>query len=66
MLAWPPVTVEGAKNEETCVTNFICMRYLLMDVLFKAMKRSIKKTGRRKDVKGKNVGEKTDKNGVGK
>ena len=28
---WPPVTVEGAKNEETRVTNFDCMRYLLMD-----------------------------------
>ena len=41
------------ENEETHVTNFICMRYLLMDVLSKTMKRSIKKTVRRKDVKGK-------------
>jgi hypothetical protein len=34
--------------------------------LSKAMKRSIKKTVRRKDVKGKNVGGKADKKGVGK
>jgi hypothetical protein len=54
------------KNEETRVTNFICMRYLLMEVLSKTMKCSIKKTVRRKDVKGKNVGEKADKKGVGK
>ena len=53
-------------NEETRVTNFICMRYLLMDVLSKTKKRSIKKTARRKDVKGKFVGEKADKKGVGK
>jgi hypothetical protein len=37
-----------------------------MDVLSKTMKRNIKKTARRKDVKGKNVGEKADKKGVGK
>jgi len=66
LLAWPPVTVEGEKNEETRVTNFDCMRYLLMDVLSKAMKSRIKKAVRRKDVKGKNVGEKADKKGVGK
>ena len=66
MPVWPPVTVEGAKNEETRVTNFICLRYLLMDVLSKTMKRSIKKTERRKDVKGRNVREKADKKGVGK
>jgi hypothetical protein len=30
------------------------------------MKRSIKKTVRRKDVKGRNVREKADKKGVGK
>jgi hypothetical protein len=53
LLAWPPVTEEGAKNEETRVTNFVCMHNLLMDVLSKTMKRSIKKTARRKDVKGK-------------
>ena len=42
------------------------MRYLLMDVLSKTMKRNIKKTVRRKDVKGKFVGEKADKKGEGK
>ena len=42
------------------------MHNLLMDVLSKTKKRSVKKTERRKDVKGKNVGEKTDKKGVGK
>jgi hypothetical protein len=36
------------------------------EALSKAMKRSIKKTVRRKDVKGKNVGGKADKKGVGK
>lgn len=36
------------------------------EALSKAMKSSIKKTVRRKDVKGKNVGEKADKKGVGK
>ena len=66
MPVWSPVTVEGEKNEETRVTNFICMHNLLMDVLSKTKKRSVKKTERRKDVKGKNVGEKTDKKGVGK
>ena len=66
MPALPPVTVEGEKNEETCVTNFVCMHNLLMDVLSKTMKRNIKKTERRKNVKGKNVSEKTDKKDVGK
>ena len=66
MPVWSPVTVEGENNEETRVTNFDCMRYLLMEVLSKTMKRSIKKTVRRKDEKGRNVSEKTDKKDVGK
>lgn len=36
------------------------------EALSKTMKRSIKKTVRRKDVKGRNVREKSDKKGVGK
>lgn len=63
-LSWDGI--DKFKCEKVDVVRELDFGFDCSEALSKAMKLSIKKTVRRKDVKGKNVREKAGKNGVGK
>ena len=63
-LSWDKI--DKFKCEKVEVAREVDFGFDCSEALSKAMKSRIKKTMLRKDVKGKNVGAKTDKKGVGK